>query len=685
MKFHWKLLILLLSIGVIPVLVLRTFGVRHLYSIKRELVSHVFKCRQMDAQMRMQAVLAGYSAVLQEKLEQADKVLRIQALEVQRLLTCKPLSAAAGRSFYIQTRNAPAADSVNRQFFRLPPGVKKEAVAADIARLSAMTPIYRQLSGPVFVRHQTLLASGLLAVYPAIAMPPDAWQPGHQSWYRQALAEPLHPSYEEAPDPASGQMGITESLAIRGPGEGPAGVTAVVISAARLFEKQRVLDRVPPQTRVFLVRCFRNPPRIDRGLKIIAEQGDLKSRRRISGPGSSQRWLTSADIRGLADLQRRLQSYAGGLRRMPYEGRDSLWAGRLIFHPYALVLVMPYAVVKKAAQQSEAFVQALITRQSFFSLYLLVVVSLAAICAALIFSRTVTRPLKILMQGIRQRAAGRLDTRVKLDSRDEFGDLARVFNATGPLLEEHFRLENSLAMAVEVQRNLLPSSDPKVPGLDIAGTSIYCQLVGGDYYDYLIIGEHREGKVGIVIGDVTGHGIPAALLMASVRALLHERTGFPGCIHCDLPDINRQLYYDVGDSGRFMTLFYAEFDTRAKSVHWARAGHDPVIIYNPREDSFDVLGGEGTVLGVFENMEYKEYRRDVKPGEIFIFGTDGIWETRNAKDELFGKERLRAIIRSQAAKPAEGIRDAVLEAVQAYRGDAAQEDDITLVVVKAAM
>jgi len=339
-------------------------------------------------------------------------------------------------------------------------------------------------------------------------------------------------------------------------------------------------------------------------------------------------------------------------------------------------------LIRQTPLVREPLVNQLISNQFEFSLYLMLAMILIAAALAFLFSRTVTLRLRILTQGVRHLAAGNFNTRVDIRSRDEFGELGRVFNTIGPLLQKNVRVEHSMALATEVQRSLLPQSDPEAPGLDVSGSCIYCDRVGGDYFDYLTIAEHKAGKFGVVIGDVTGHGISAALLMATARALLHERAAFPGCIGCDLSDINHQLCLDVGDSGRFMTLFYAQFDFQAKNVHWVRAGHDPAIVYDPHMDAFDELGGLGTAMGVSKNVDYAEYRREIKPEQIFVFGTDGLWETQNIKGEMFGKERLREIVRAQADNSAKDIKETILNAVQNFRSARKQEDDITLLIVK---
>ncbi len=681
MKFRWKLLILLLCVAVIPPLVLRTFGSRHLRTLEKELVAQIRQYREQDAADRLQFVLGSHSAIMREELKQAETILKIQVLEIQRCLA-RPPGASAPAVDFSNHRQDRQSVCPSEKIFKMLPGADKPAATADIARLSMMTPVYRTLNSPLFLRHQTLLTNGLFCVYPDRVVFPDNWTPQTRPWYKHALSNDPSPWSAGYRDQLSGQMVVSASLPIQRPDGSTAGVTAVIIAVKRLFRMHPGFAHRPPQTLSFLVRLGSNPQTGTSGLQIITEHGPNGNGVKTNASQMKRRWLTSSNRMQLRAMETGLRTFATTVRKMPYRGRDSLWAASAIFYPYALVLITPREAIQQPAKSTEKLIRQLMKGQFQFSLILLLATTLAAILLTVLFSRTVTRPLQALMEGIRQRAAGRLDTQVNIASRDEFGALAQVFNDMAPLLEEHIRLEHSLALATEVQRNLLPSKDPKIEGLDISGRSSFCNQVGGDYYDYLVVGKHKEGKLGVVIADVSGHGVPAALLMTTARALLHQRAAFPGCIDCDLSDINRQLCRDIGDSGRFVTLLYAEFDVRAKTVRWVRAGHDPTMIYDPQSDAFDQLDGQGMAMGVSENAAYAEYLRDIKPGQIFAFGTDGIWETRNASDELFGKDQLRKLIRDHADEPSEAIIDAVMQAVANFRGDRQQEDDVTLVIVK---
>ena len=255
--------------------------------------------------------------------------------------------------------------------------------------------------------------------------------------------------------------------------------------------------------------------------------------------------------------------------------------------------------------------------------------------------------------------------------------------AMAALDKEHQRVRHSLSLAMEVQQNLLPKANPKIDGLDIAGKSIYCDETGGDYYDFLEVGNPQEGKIGVVVGDVSDHGIPSALLMATARALIRQRYSAFGKIDRVVSDVNRQLAADVKDSGRFMTLFYAEIERPNKVIRWVNAGHEPAMIYDPATDTFsDLNGGNNLALGVFEDTEFKEAHQEIAPGQIIIIATDGIWEARNPKGEMFSKDRIHKIIRQNASASANEIQNSILESLRRFQKEAKLEDDLTLVVIK---
>jgi len=177
--------------------------------------------------------------------------------------------------------------------------------------------------------------------------------------------------------------------------------------------------------------------------------------------------------------------------------------------------------------------------------------------------------------------------------------------------------------------------------------------------------------------------IDAALFIASARAfLLAEVQSFKTPARL-ARDVNRYLTRDSATTGRFMSMFFLEIDPRAKTLRWVRAGHEPAMVYDSVRATFRELSGEGMAMGVLDTAEYRDYtQQGWEPASVIVIGTDGITETRNTADALFGAERVRQVVRANASRSAAGIQSAVIEAVQDFRGQASQEDDVTLVVVK---
>ncbi len=300
----------------------------------------------------------------------------------------------------------------------------------------------------------------------------------------------------------------------------------------------------------------------------------------------------------------------------------------------------------------------------------------------LLLGRNLSIPFKEMVQTLRWVRNGRFDKKVQVTTNDEIGYTGDVINEMTEGLKERERLQQSLNIAMEVQQNLLPNKDPEIEGLDIAGTSIYCEETGGDYYDYLMAAENGRKKICMVVGDVADHGIPSALLMTTARAFLRQRTSRSGELDQVVADVNRQLTLDVEESGRFMTLFICEIDRSNQLIHWVNAGHDPAIIYDREGGTFEELAGKALPLGVSQKAVYHKFNKKIVRGQIVIMGTDGIWEARSPKGEMFGKDRFKDIIRENAGRAAKDIIQAVIKAVDRFCHPLQKADDVTLLVTK---
>jgi len=305
------------------------------------------------------------------------------------------------------------------------------------------------------------------------------------------------------------------------------------------------------------------------------------------------------------------------------------------------------------------------------------------ICLTVLVSRSLSIPFRDIIQTLRRIRNGRFDKRVQVFSNDEIGYTGDAINEMAKGLIEREKMQQSLNLAKEVQQNLLPKSNLKIDGFDIAGKSVYCDETGGDYYDFIRIGTAAEQKIGVAIGDVCGHGIPSALLMATVRSSLRQRVSLPGSIGNVISDVNRHLATDVEDSGQFMTMFFLILDTSTGQIEWVRAGHEPGIVYDPGSDSFSELGGSGIALGVDGEWVYEDNKKtDFSNDQIIFLSTDGIWEARNKKGEMLGKEPIIDTIRQNASSDAAQIIDAIFDTLNQFISGVKIEDDITSVVIK---
>jgi sigma-B regulation protein RsbU (phosphoserine phosphatase) len=313
-----------------------------------------------------------------------------------------------------------------------------------------------------------------------------------------------------------------------------------------------------------------------------------------------------------------------------------------------------------------------------------VIFAFLAIWLIILVNINITRPIREMIRVLKAISRGNLEERVRVVSSDEIGFTGDVINEMTEGLKERNLMRERLTLAMQVQRRLLPKTVPALSGLDIAGKSVYCEETGGDYYDF-IVSDHSSGKcLSVMVGDVSGHGISSALLMATGRALLRMRGGGGDTLGEMVGRVNRQLVVDMEESGQFMTLFILSITLETRLIRWVRAGHDPAVLYDPKTGAFEELKGSGIALGIQDGARFEENaRQGLEPGQVLVIGTDGIWEARNRKGVMFGKNRLYRIIKNHADKTADEILHSSLKAVARFQGSETAEDDITLVVIKA--
>ena len=244
-------------------------------------------------------------------------------------------------------------------------------------------------------------------------------------------------------------------------------------------------------------------------------------------------------------------------------------------------------------------------------------------------------------------------------------------------VESERRAAQELEIAKQVQARLFPQCQPTLRTLDYAGICIQARHVGGDYYDFLSLG---HGRLGLVIGDIAGKGIAAALLMANLQANLRSQFAIareqPRFF---LQSVNR-LFYDNTTESAYATVFFADYDDTAQRLRYANCGHLSAILLR-RDGTVEMLHSTGTVLGLFEEWDSPIGECQLAEGDLLALYTDGVTESFNETEEEFGEERLIEVLRQNADLPARQLLTAVVEQIQRF-SSAEQHDDITLIVAR---
>jgi serine phosphatase RsbU (regulator of sigma subunit) len=239
------------------------------------------------------------------------------------------------------------------------------------------------------------------------------------------------------------------------------------------------------------------------------------------------------------------------------------------------------------------------------------------------------------------------------------------------------RLERELQLAMEIQQRFQPTAPPVVAGYEFQGISFPCYEIGGDYYDFI---PRADGRMVIALGDVSGKGTAAALLMSSLHAAIHAQTGSHDTLVETISAVNKYLAENIPPN-RFVTLFYAELDPESGSLSFLNAGHNPPLIVHAA-GTVEQLAAGGLPLGIKPNAEYREGRTQLQLGDVLVVYSDGVTEAASPSGEEFGPTRLYEVVQRNVEASAAGIRDRIESALTKFSQGTQAADDITLVIVK---
>lgn len=715
MSIRRKLLLLLLSIALVPLLfstVLDRLGAARL---GRQLGAATRERQIQQATSELRQQIEDQAALVQSRRALLEQALRVQARAVEKCLA-EPVPDAtepdADRPRILEAADydrpnesaialvpsviharaeadgalTPIPVSFDHVVFKLAPGTRREEVRDDMARLVRLTDEYRflrRLQSQSLYWQYTALENGVHSAYPGHGGYPEDYDARERDWYvaaREADRLVWIPPYIDA---ASKQLIITVSMPVRRADGRFAGVTGLDLTVGEVVRMAS-----PPATHagraMSLVVAF---PRTGQGAAarpiVIARPG-YSERATTQQAGFEAELLESDDADAMKQLLEAMLARQSGSLQMPYLGRDALWVYGLLAAdgPTYLIVIVPYDELIAPALATEREFQRRTTEQlrtaGLVSLGVLVVVVIVALAGA----RAVTRPVQALARAAERVARGDFEARVDARGKDELARLGQAFNAMVPQLSDRVRIRQALQLANEIQQNLLPDVTPHIPGFDVAAVSVYCDQMGGDYYDFLDLSHTGRPRYSIAVGDVTSHGVAAAILMATGRALIRGHATEAVSAAELVTRVNRALSGDV-IRGRFMTLFYLELMASERSATWVSAGHDPALLFDPQSGQFRDLEGEDLPLGVDEAWQFHECGPLLlRQGQVLVLGTDGIWEQSGEDGRPFGKQTLRDVVQRHASKAARDIAQAILAAHEAFRGSVPQSDDIAIVVVK---
>jgi serine phosphatase RsbU (regulator of sigma subunit) len=346
-------------------------------------------------------------------------------------------------------------------------------------------------------------------------------------------------------------------------------------------------------------------------------------------------------------------------------------------------------IIEKSAADTGRNINSRISRMQNIFIGVFAAVFLAVFVLSFWLARTITRPVKALTKGAHFIGLGNLDYTVDIKTGDEIEDLAHSFNKMAEGLKaqieiirlttaEKERVQKELEIAKGIQKSFLPESSPKIDGFDLAALNTPALEVGGDFYDFIPV---SLDKWGLVIADVSGKGVPAALFMALSRTMIRANATNNPTPSKVIRQANDMISEDVR-SNMFVTLFYGVLDPVRKTLTYVNAGHNPPLVMGKSAGDIIMLATKGVALGLMTDVVFEEKEINLHPGDILLLYTDGVTEAINRKQELFGQDRISKIVEENKNLSAQNLINLIEKEVFTYSDGQPQFDDITLLLVK---
>lgn len=693
MRIQYKLLILLMFISLVPLLVVRTSVRRDLTAMSETLAERSENTLVHKASTGLQRIVEDHARVLHRERQLLESTSLLLASKIEGVLYGHAHTPQEGSFVPADVRM----EDVLREYYFMHMNGREQPLEVDFHTVgvsggevdSMVRNSLVPLLGTVKFHYPDLvlwiemtLDDGTRLVYPQSRNPSRMRGPMMAMGAATDLRSSLSWSLPQQ-DQFTRRMVFKVTSPIRDEHGMLQGNLTLIVPVDSVLHKNLHVSMFSETAESFLVQPLVDKDLATTDLRIVAQEQAQQAGLGHWQVPENEQWLASVDEEQFGIMTNGIRAGQPGVVGMPYKNGNALWAYAPIDESgTTLLLVVPKGDIVREAQAARQYVTSQVDKHdNTIGIVVLLVAGLVLIIA-LLFSKLFTRNVTDLADTVRNVAKGNFTVRAPVRSTDEIGQLGLAINKMVPELQERVAMKSHLEVAQEVQQNLLPSANPVFPGLDIAGVSTYCDETGGDYYGFIPRSVEGEERLVVAVGDVSGHGFQAALMMASARAYLRSQITSGRPLDEVVSRVNELMAQDLDDSGRFMTLFMLEISGTG-SAQWVRAGHDPALLYDPAADTFEELAGDGLPLGVAPGTDYELVQRQgLQSGQIIIVGTDGIWETHSESGELFGKERMMALVREQAAASSDELIDALRTALDEFRGAAGQLDDMTIAVVR---
>ncbi|HWQ66447.1 MAG TPA: SpoIIE family protein phosphatase [Methanospirillum sp.] len=595
----------------------------------------------------------------------------------------------------IYTKLNPPQDPNKSALWHSAPGISANITDDEVRYLSEMDryciPLYA--TNPDLDSVYIGTTSGMIRVYPWTDTIPDTYDPRLRPWFISAMEAGNITWTNPYIDSSSKTLMMTCAVPLRSLDKGYEWVIGIDVKVQTINQIINSTDAGGEGYAILL----------DRKGNIIARPGLSTNDTRWDESYSSENLLES-DNRELRIIAGDMTAGKSGVRRLSLgEGEKIIAYAPVESTGWSIGIIRPISSVLAPVRSTEQLIRnetlstaedialnqkAMMDVYILGSLFLLFFVSILAV----LFARYITSPIRVLMEATRVIGSGDLSKRVTLHSGDEFEELGNLFNRMSENLiqvmatlarttAEKERYATELDIAREIQESFLPDTLPQVTGLDIAAHSLMAREVGGDFFDIFPFEVLRlnTNRLILMIADVSGKGVPAALFMALARIVIRVNASWyerPS----DVINAANQIISQESRSGMFVTTFYADYQEETGRLRYVNAGHNPPVML--RGDLLTKLEGTGPAIGVMPDIEYSSGHVDLISGDLLVLYTDGVTEAVDANLEMFGEEKLYEILRKNSSLPSQEILEKIFKEVEIFAGDRPQEDDITLIVLK---